>query len=280
MSRKRKRVFLGVSFKIMLGLLLNTILAANRQYGLQILKISSAYLLPINIVAFENSHNETVNFRNESTFADRPLIKTRKSNMAIRIKKSKYIILAVFALLFVFAVVVLGQKMKIGPESKVAATVSPTPTATIDTTVGSDFTKFGLKIDKLDLLAPIVEDVDGENKNAYNKALQGGVAHYKGTALPGEKSNIFIFGHSSTVTGQGPYAKIFASLGDLEKGDEIIVFYKDKEYRYSVFDKQVVEKDETSVLDPTKKEQLTLMTCWPVGTNAKRMIIKASIAKD
>jgi len=200
--------------------------------------------------------------------------------MAIRIKKSKYIILAVFALLFVFAVVVLGQKMKIGPESKVAATVSPTPTATIDTTVGSDFTKFGLKIDKLDLLAPIVEDVDGENKNAYNKALQGGVAHYKGTALPGEKSNIFIFGHSSTVTGQGPYAKIFASLGDLEKGDEIIVFYKDKEYRYSVFDKQVVEKDETSVLDPTKKEQLTLMTCWPVGTNAKRMIIKASIAKD
>ena len=196
---------------------------------------------------------------------------------AIKTKSPKFIILALFIALFGVIVFVFAHQPKSGA-SKWTAKVSPSTIATVDTTQGSDFTKFGLKIDKLELVAPIVKDVDGENKTTYNKALEGGVAHYSGTSLPGKGSNIFIFGHSSTVTGQGPYARIFAKLDDIEKGDEVIVFYEDKEYKYIVFDKTIVEKDDTSVLDPTKKEQLTLMTCWPIGTNEKRLIIKASRA--
>jgi len=37
----------------------------------------------------------------------------------------------------------------------------------------------------------------------------------------------------------------------------------------------VIDKTQTSILLPTKTEQLTLMTCWPIGTNVKRLIIKA-----
>jgi LPXTG-site transpeptidase (sortase) family protein len=133
--------------------------------------------------------------------------------------------------------------------------------------------QFGLVIDEINIKAPIVADVDGNDKTAYNKALTKGVAHYKGTAKPGEGSNIFIFGHSSTVTGQGDYAKIFASLNDLEKGDEAIVYYEQKELRYGVANKQIVASDDLSVLEPTKKEQLTLMTCWPIGSNFKRLIV-------
>jgi len=137
------------------------------------------------------------------------------------------------------------------------------------------FRKFGLKIEKIQVLAPVIKDVDGNKESAYNKALESGVAHYKGTHLPGGGGNIFIFGHSSSNIGTGKYAKIFAHLGELEKGDLIIIIYNDKEFKYTVSEKKVVEESDTSVLKATKKEQLTLMTCWPVGTRDKRLVIKA-----
>jgi len=131
---------------------------------------------------------------------------------------------------------------------------------------------FGLKIEKLDLLVPVIKNVDGGNKAKYNDALQNGVAHFNGTGLPGEKNNIFIFGHSSSET-KGDYSKIFAKLNDLEKGDEMIVYYENKERKYKVKEKKIVEATDLSVLDKTKKETLTLMTCWPIGTKDKRLII-------
>lgn len=138
---------------------------------------------------------------------------------------------------------------------------------------------FGIKIEKIGVIAPIIENVNGANKNIYNLALQRGVAHLKGSALPGKGSNIFIFGHSSSNIGFGPYSKVFAKLNELERGDKIIIFYKNKEYIYLVFEKKVVEKNDLSVVKPTPKEQLTLMTCWPIGTADKRLIIKSFLVK-
>jgi len=136
---------------------------------------------------------------------------------------------------------------------------------------------FGLKIDKLDILVPVIKNVDGSDKTAYNEALNQGVAHYKGMALPGQGSNIFIFGHSSTVLNQGNYATIFARLNELEKDDKAIVYFEGKKYEYSVTEKEVVKKTDIGVLNPTPKEQLTLMTCWPIGTNQKRLVVKFNL---
>lgn len=138
---------------------------------------------------------------------------------------------------------------------------------------------FGIKIEKIGVLAPVIANVDGANKNIYNEQLKKGVAHLKGSQFPGEGNNIFIFGHSSSNIGFGPYSKVFAKLNNLQKGDKIIIFYKNKEYTYLVFEKNVVEKTDLSVIQPTKKEQLTLMTCWPIGTSDKRLIIKSSLIK-
>ena len=141
--------------------------------------------------------------------------------------------------------------------------------------ISDNIKQFGIKIAKIEVLAPVIKEVDGTEKTVYNKELENGAAHYKGTALPGEKSNIFIFGHSSAIFGTGEYAEIFARLGELEADDEIIIYYENNEYEYYVFEKKVVEKTELSVLMPTEEEQLTLMTCWPIGSNVKRLIIKA-----
>ena len=139
------------------------------------------------------------------------------------------------------------------------------------------FFEFGLYINKISISVPIVANVDGTNKTAYNKALLSGVAHYKDTALPGEGSNIFIFGHSSTWNGEGPYAETFARLNDLDKDDQIIVYYQNKEFKYKVWKKEIIAADDLSYLEPTKSEQVILMTCWPLGSNLKRLIVVAKL---
>ena len=155
-------------------------------------------------------------------------------------------------------------------DKTVSADVSSLPTPSAETSVLDK--NFGLEIDKLSISVPIIKDVDGSDKDKYNKALKKGLAHYKGTALPGEKGNIFIFGHSSSDEA-GPYGKVFAKLNDLGKGDLIRVYYQLKEYDYEVYEKKVVEATDLYVLDRGDKEKLTLMTCWPVGTKDKRLVV-------
>ena len=150
---------------------------------------------------------------------------------------------------------------------------SQLPTST-STPIDPKIMEFGLEIDKLNILVPIIKNVDGNNKSSYNKALQNGVAHYKNTALPGEKGNVFIFGHSSANV-KGDYSETFASLNDLEENDEIIVYYESNEHKYKVKEKKIVEATDLSVLDKGKEENLTLMTCWPIRTKEKRLVVVA-----
>ena len=100
------------------------------------------------------------------------------------------------------------------------------------------------------------------------------VALMAGAAKPGEVGNIFVYGHSSAES-YSAYQNIFKKLNDLEEGDEISVTYNKEDFVYVVSNKKVVEKEDISVLDPTKVETLTLMTCWPIGTADKRLIISA-----
>ncbi|MCX6806583.1 MAG: sortase [Candidatus Berkelbacteria bacterium] len=190
-------------------------------------------------------------------------------------KKRFWIVIIVFVFVLIGAGI-YGWLMFYPKTTKTTtATTLPKPTKTDNQEISAEIKQFGIKIEKINVLAPIIKNVDGNNKTIYNKALQKGLAHYKGTSLPTEGGNIFIFGHSSSTLGTGPYATIFAKLNELKKNDVIIIYYQDKEYQYTVFKKVILEANDTSVLDPTKREQLTLMTCWPIGTNQKRLIIKA-----
>lgn len=140
-------------------------------------------------------------------------------------------------------------------------------------------TEFNLIIEKLAIDVPIIANVDGRDKNVYNQALNDGVAHYKNTALPNSGSNIVIFGHSSTLLGAGEYSKVFAALNDLNTGDEIKINFNQQEYKYKVSEKKIIPADDLSVLLPTEREMLTLLTCWPVGTADKRLVVIAKPEK-
>lgn len=131
-----------------------------------------------------------------------------------------------------------------------------------------------LIIPALNLSAPIIEGVDPSKEKEYNQALTKGVALLPTSAKVGESGNVVIYGHSSAKE-KSPYQRIFASLNDLEKGGEIIITSKGQRFAYLVTGKRTIEATELSVLAQTKKEQLTLLTCWPIGTDKERLVITA-----
>lgn len=136
---------------------------------------------------------------------------------------------------------------------------------------------FGLIIPKLGINVKVIKNVDPFDPNIYQKALTKGVAHAKGSSLPDQDGNVFIFSHSSENFYEAlRYNSIFYLLGKLNTGDEIDLYYLDKKYVYRIFDKKIADPNEVSYLQNSSKDNtLTLMTCFPPGTTFKRLMILA-----
>lgn len=130
-----------------------------------------------------------------------------------------------------------------------------------------------LFIPKINVLAPVTWNV---KESQILTDLNKGLVHFKDTALPGENGNVFIAGHSSNYWWtKSNFNRVFAILPELKIGDAIYLKYLGKKFIYQVTEIQTVSPKDVSVIAPTKNPILTLMTCVPVGTNQKRLIIKA-----
>jgi sortase A len=139
-------------------------------------------------------------------------------------------------------------------------------------------TEFGIIIPKLGANAKVIANVDPFNSRAYQSALTRGVAHAKGTGVPGNAGNIFLFSHSSVNFYEATrYNSIFYLLTKLESGDEIVLYYEGEKYTYTVRSKRTVPATSVQYLKAMgeDRETLTLMTCWPPGTTFKRLLVIA-----
>jgi sortase A len=133
-----------------------------------------------------------------------------------------------------------------------------------------------LTIAKINAQAPIIEQVDPWNEAVYDKALTKGVAHAKGTSLPGDKGTSFLFAHSSATPWEMTrFNTIFLRLGEVAVGDEVLITRNGKELKYKVTDKKEVDPSEVQYLLQTDKTQLILQTCTPIGTSLRRLLIFA-----
>ena len=141
--------------------------------------------------------------------------------------------------------------------------------------------QFGIVIPKLGANAHIVPSVDPYNVREYEYALTKGVAQAKGTSVPGEPGNLFLFAHSSEnfyVALQ--YNSIFYLINKLEKGDQILIYYGGAKFSYKVTDKKFVNPKDVSYLSVKSiGGTLTLMTCWPPGTDTERLLVFAELKK-
>ncbi len=138
---------------------------------------------------------------------------------------------------------------------------------------------FSVIIPKIDVNAPVVENISTSKEKEYMDALRKGVAHAIGTPVPGENGNIFLFAHSSLNFWKlGPYATVFNLLNKLEKGDIVVLYYKGNVYEYSVFSHEVVPGWNTDPFDADYENSVvTLVTCDPPGTTINRRVIKAKL---
>lgn len=130
-----------------------------------------------------------------------------------------------------------------------------------------NYTQFSLSVPKLKIdHAQVMVD-----SNDATTAL----AHLPGTALPGERGNVFISGHSALSRVLNLQKAIFENLTEIKKGDEIFVMVLGVEYKYKVVEIKVVNPTDISVINPpdTQGRYISLMTCVPPGLNLKRLIV-------
>ncbi len=176
----------------------------------------------------------------------------------------------------------LADKLRHVPSLPVAGDVDETPTAHLPL-VGppNDL----LIIPKLNLRAPIVSPPTDaliredwkQLETDIQESLEDGVVHYPGTAEPGQAGNFFLTGHSSYFPwAEGDYKSVFARLGELDVGDEFWIYHGGDKYRYIIDTKKEIIPNNVEVLDqPVGRRMATLMTCTPVGTTLRRLIITA-----
>ena len=124
------------------------------------------------------------------------------------------------------------------------------------------YPQFKLSISKLEMEEVIVS-IDSND-------LDKGLAHLPGSALPGERGNVFISGHSSVL-----FNNNFSKLSKLKMGDEIKIKIGETNFIYKVLETKVVDPTDVSVIVPPDGEgrYLTLMTCVPPGLNIKRLVV-------
>src|SRR4051794_6136862 len=104
--------------------------------------------------------------------------------------------------------------------------------------------------------------------------LSHGPGHYPATPLPGEVGNAGIAGHRTT------YGSPFADLDKLQRGDGIIVTTTAGRFFFAVTGSKIVEPSDASVLAPTTDVRLTLTTCHPRYSTARRLVVTAVLAPE
>jgi sortase A len=121
-----------------------------------------------------------------------------------------------------------------------------------------------IKICKIGVEKAVVNGVGDED-------LKKAPGHYPETPLPGQPGNAAIAGHRTT------YGAPFFRLDEMAIGDPILVSTAQGRFRYEVSEKTVVGPDRVQVLDNTPDNRLTLTTCDPRFSAAKRLIIVAQL---
>lgn len=114
---------------------------------------------------------------------------------------------------------------------------------------------------------------DPQSKEGQLAPLQGGVGHLY--SYPGRGGKIMIYGHSSGYSWDvSEYTKIFQQVNKLKKGEKVFITFNGNLYEYEVTGQQKIAPNDKTPFSGDG-EELILYTCWPVGSNKSRLIIRA-----
>lgn len=97
--------------------------------------------------------------------------------------------------------------------------------------------------------------------------LSRGPGHYEETSVPGLGKTTAIAGHRTTFG--APLRKI----DRLEPGDEIVLELPYASFRYEVFEHEIVDSDDWSVIENRGFDTIMLSACHPLYSAAQRWIV-------
>ena len=115
----------------------------------------------------------------------------------------------------------------------------------------------------LDIKAPIREGTTKE-------ILKYSVGHFEQTNL--WNGNVALASHNG-----GSYAHYFSRINELRNGEEIIYITNMGERRYKVVENKIIEETEMNILEDTKENIITLITCVKGKRNKRQCIIGKEI---
>ena len=123
-----------------------------------------------------------------------------------------------------------------------------------------------IKIPKIDVDLPVYY---GDTLDILKK----GVGHSSGSYFPGEGGSIIYMGHNSK--------KMFRRFSELQKGNEIEVSTTYGDFKYKIYDMQLIKETDVDKL-PVQKEKEILMvyTCYPfnnIGYATQRYVVYAEL---
>ncbi len=124
-----------------------------------------------------------------------------------------------------------------------------------------------LEAPSVHLAATVLEGSD-------NGTLAKAAGHIEYTALPGQPGNVGIAGHRDTT---------FRAVRHLHAGDPLVLTTRGQVLHYRITKTSIVSPDDVSVLDPTPRPVLTLVTCYPfeyIGHAPKRFIVRADLVEQ
>lgn len=110
----------------------------------------------------------------------------------------------------------------------------------------------------------------------YSNEFDAYLGQLPGSAMPGERGNTFITGHSSLpINLQKEQIPYFKDLPEIKPGDEIVVEANGQRFTYVTMGLKIVDPKDVSVINPPDNmgRYLTLMTCVPPGFNTKRLVV-------
>ena len=118
-----------------------------------------------------------------------------------------------------------------------------------------------------------------EGGNIWVIAKNQGVWHETRGTNPTKPGNIVLAGHRWLyTTTNGGY---FYNLPEIKNNDKIYYKWNDKVYEYEVYNRKTVLPTQIDIRDNDSAvpNKLTLYTCYPLGSTAKRYVVEARLTK-
>lgn len=167
---------------------------------------------------------------------------------------------------------VVGLLMVVGPVDAAAAVEPPESIAPATSRMSAYHpTQSGGAVVG-EIRIPAIEVESTIRSGIAAEVIDLGVAHWVGTAMPGEQGNVVLAGHRTT------HAAPFEDLNRLESGD--LIFLTDGwgfESVYRVTDVFIVSPEDVWITWEQGRPMVTLFACHPKGSARERIVVQADL---